>query len=190
MKKKPQSAEPSEAAKSRLNDRRYCLCGAAIATRVWNQMLTAEDRTQLGEISTRHLHRHRGGIGIWMRLRHVSLSRALVDVAYGISLIDDPTRDWLLREIGENSSQRRQLRPGWNKATGELCYGEEIVRRVRCMRVLANTGRTDPRCLSKGELASLDLHSWRLGSAKPSTKRSAPSTEDSRTIRFHARDGG
>jgi|SRR5579884_3626471 len=73
---------------------------AASAARLWERVLSETDRRQLGgnlEVAWRTL----GTAGMWMKLRGVSLPRAVVDVAWELDLMSDRMRRWLLRELGE-----------------------------------------------------------------------------------------
>jgi hypothetical protein len=73
---------------------------AASAARLWERVLSETDRQQLGgnlEVAWRTL----GTAGMWMKLRGVSLPRAVVDAAWELDLMSDRTRRWLLRELGE-----------------------------------------------------------------------------------------
>lgn len=77
------------------------------AQRMWERLLTEKDRERLGgDLEQAYLTL--ATAGMWMKLRGVTLERAVVDVAYGIGCMDQSTRDWLLREIGQRheDSQR------------------------------------------------------------------------------------
>ena len=79
----------------------------AAALRMWERMLTEKDHQRMGD-DLEQAYRAYGTAGIWMRLRGVSLERAVIDIAYGTGFLDQITRDWLLREVGQryDDSQR------------------------------------------------------------------------------------
>ncbi len=70
------------------------------AQRMWDRMLTEKDRERLGGDLQQAYHAH-GTAGMWMKLRGVAIERAVIDVAFGIGFLDQGTRDWLLREVGQ-----------------------------------------------------------------------------------------
>jgi hypothetical protein len=72
------------------------------AERMWDRMLTPEDRIRLGGDFEQAFSQQHGTLGMWMKLRGVSAERALIDVAYGTGFLTESTRDWLLREVGEH----------------------------------------------------------------------------------------
>jgi hypothetical protein len=73
---------------------------AASALRLWERVLTEQDRARLGG-DFRRAYTEFGVIGMWMKLRGVSPQRAVIDVAKKIGFITDETRDFLLRGIGD-----------------------------------------------------------------------------------------
>ena len=77
------------------------------ALRMWERMLTDQDKQRLGG-DVDQAYRAYGTAGMWMQLRGVSLERAVIDIAYGTGFLDQVTRDWLLREVGQryDDSQR------------------------------------------------------------------------------------
>jgi hypothetical protein len=70
------------------------------AARLWERVLTEAERQRLGGDLVQ-AHRQYGTAGMWARLRGVSPPRAVVDVAHALNLMDEATRGWLLRELGE-----------------------------------------------------------------------------------------
>lgn len=60
---------------------------AVCALRLWEWVLTEDDRKRLGG-ELEDVWRRYGTAGIWMKLRGVSRERAVVDVAYALNLID------------------------------------------------------------------------------------------------------
>jgi hypothetical protein len=79
----------------------------AVAMRMWERMLTDKDKERLGGDLDKAYQKY-STAGMWMKLRGVSLERALIDVAHGTGFLDQVTRDWLLREVGQryDDSQR------------------------------------------------------------------------------------
>jgi len=67
---------------------------------LWERVLTESDRLRLGD-DCEAAWRQYGTAGMWCRLRGVSAPRAVVDVAHALGLMDEQTRRWLLRELGE-----------------------------------------------------------------------------------------
>jgi hypothetical protein len=75
--------------------------GAAVsAAWLWERVLTEAERRRLGGDLERAWREH-GTAGMWRKLRGVSLPRAVVEVACELNLMDERTRGWLLRELGE-----------------------------------------------------------------------------------------
>jgi hypothetical protein len=75
--------------------------GPVSAARLWERVLTPQERQRLGgdlEVAWRG---HGGTAGMWMALRQVSRPRAVLDVPHEIGLLTDGNYRWLLREIGE-----------------------------------------------------------------------------------------
>lgn len=70
------------------------------AQRMWDRMLTEKDQERLGGDLEQAYQAH-GTAGMWMKLRGVSLERAVIDVAAGIGFLDQSTCAWLLREVGQ-----------------------------------------------------------------------------------------
>ena len=75
--------------------------GTAPALRLWHRVLTEEERRRLGGDLEAAYERDRGAVGMWMRLRGVSVPRAVVDVAVRIGFLDADTGRQLLRALGE-----------------------------------------------------------------------------------------
>jgi hypothetical protein len=78
---------------------------------------------------------------VWARLRGISMVRATVDLGVEMHLLTDIDRQRLLRQAGEPSVQLSTPRPAWNRATGELCLGSELIKRVRRLKVASNVIR-------------------------------------------------
>jgi len=67
---------------------------------LWDRVLTQEERQRLGG-NLQTLYYQQGTAGIWMKLRGVSVERAVLDVAHELDLLSDQRYHWLLRELGE-----------------------------------------------------------------------------------------
>ncbi|MBN9119350.1 MAG: hypothetical protein J0I06_09340 [Planctomycetes bacterium] len=75
--------------------------GAPPAVRLWDWVLTEEEKQRLGgELDTAYA-RHRGAVGMWMHLHGVSLPQAVVAVALAIGFLDAATGRKLLGMCGE-----------------------------------------------------------------------------------------
>jgi hypothetical protein len=75
--------------------------GTAAALRLWDRVLTADDRQRLGGDLEAAYARHHGAVGMWRHLRGVSLPRAVVDVGVRTGFLDADSGRVLLRVIGE-----------------------------------------------------------------------------------------
>jgi hypothetical protein len=73
---------------------------AVSAAWLWDRVLTEAERRRLGG-NLEPAWREHGTAGMWRKLRGVSLPRAVVEVARELNLMDERTRVWLLRELGE-----------------------------------------------------------------------------------------
>jgi hypothetical protein len=90
----------SPRAKEELQTNFHRIGAAVSAAWLWERVLTEAERQRLGGDLERAWRAH-GTAGMWMKLRGVSLPRAVVDVACELDLLDERTRGWLLRELGE-----------------------------------------------------------------------------------------
>ena len=77
------------------------------AQRMWDRMLIEKDRERLGGDLQQAYWAH-GTAGMWMKLHGVALERAVIDVAFGIGCLDQSTRDWLLREVGQRDGDSQR----------------------------------------------------------------------------------
>lgn len=77
--------------------------GKIASVRLWDRVLTAEDRQRLGKDLDAAYLRHRGAVGMWVFLHGVSVPRAVVAVAVRIGFLDVGTGQALLRALGEVS---------------------------------------------------------------------------------------
>lgn len=76
--------------------------GTAPALRLWHRVLTEEDRRRLGGDLEEAYARHKGAVGMWVKLRGVTVPRAVVAVAIAIGFLDAGTGQALLRALGED----------------------------------------------------------------------------------------
>ena len=128
----------AEVAKQLLTQRQRIMPIAA-ADRLWMRVLTAQDRKRLGGDLAECYTRLKGTAGMWMKLRGVNYDRAVIEVAHELGFLRDSDKRWLLREIGKGVERSTSPdHPCWEAKTGELRFGNRIVRRVRIMRVPTN----------------------------------------------------
>lgn len=76
--------------------------GTAAALRLWDRVLSADDRRRLGGDLEAAYARHGGAVGMWRQLHGVSVPRAVVAVAIAIGFLDTGTGQALLRALGED----------------------------------------------------------------------------------------
>ena len=105
------------------------------ARRLWDRVLSEDDKLQLGW-NLQASYERLGTVRMWMNTRHVSFTRAVVEVASQLGFLDEPTYRWLSREIGDEPPQPG--RPFWDISTGELRLGKKVIRRLRVMRNPSN----------------------------------------------------
>lgn len=77
------------------------------AERLWERVMTEEDRQSLGGDFQTAFARY-GTAGMWAQLRGVSRQRAAADVGHALGLMDDATHQWLLRELGQLANDSEQ----------------------------------------------------------------------------------
>lgn len=75
--------------------------GTAAALRLWERVLSADDRRRLGGDLEAAYAQHRGAVGMWVYLRGVSIPQAVIAVAVAIGFLDASTGQTLLRALGE-----------------------------------------------------------------------------------------
>ena len=68
----------------------------------WERMLDNRDREGLGGDLKEVLCQYFGPIRMWMHLRGVSPARSIIEVAFGLNLLSETDKNWLLREVGED----------------------------------------------------------------------------------------
>ncbi len=78
------------------------------ALRLWERVLTEQDRARLGGDFQRAFA-ELGTVGMWMKLRGVSKERALIEVAKRIGFITDETQEFLLRGIGDITDEPEKV---------------------------------------------------------------------------------
>ena len=158
------------------------------AARLWERVLTEQDRHRLGG-NLEECFSRLGTVGMWAELRAVSQPRAIADVAHELGCLDQTTYRWLLREIGEEpDAQAPPDRPSWTASTGELRWRGRVIRRVRVLARPSNiqtildafqAANWRPRILNPLGLGQQQLHQA-LRSLNRGLKQ----------IRFHAQEGG
>lgn len=79
----------------------------AAGERLWERVLTEDDRLALGGDFLTAFGKYRTA-GMWAKLRGVSRERATVDVAHALGLMDGATHQWLLRELGQLPNDSEQ----------------------------------------------------------------------------------
>ncbi|MEI8381036.1 MAG: hypothetical protein WCJ09_12965 [Planctomycetota bacterium] len=104
-----------------------------IARRVWDRVLRTEDRTKLGASFEDAITHHQSTIDWWRVLYpDVSDEQAVLEISKSLGAMDEPTHDWLMRElVPKDSLQSRKSHPVWNRDSGKLMFEGEIIRRVR-----------------------------------------------------------
>jgi hypothetical protein len=112
----------------------------AAAQRVWERVMTSKDRAQLGsDLAVAYRYQRGGTVGMWKRLRGTSGEQALIELGLRLGFIDQPTNDWLLRELGRPVVDRPTNRaPTWDRQRRELRLGTQVIRRVPRPNVARN----------------------------------------------------
>lgn len=103
---------------------------APIARRVWERQFTAEDRERLGG-ELEGCWRCYGTAGMWVQARGVPIEQAIVEIAWRNDLITGEMAEWLRSELGlKDQPSPPKDRPLWNAGTGELLWGDDVIRSV------------------------------------------------------------
>jgi len=102
--------------------------GPAVATAVWDGLFTDAERQMLGGDVYQAWKHHGGTAGMWSTVRGVSINRAIIDIAYELDWLDTPTRKSLIKALNEDGPPA--IVPRWLKASGELWFGNAIIRRI------------------------------------------------------------
>lgn len=71
-----------------------------------------------------------GAVGMWMKSRHVSRSRAVAELAFEYGLLNEAGFRRLLLGLGEVEHAHSDPRLTWKRDTGELRLNGHLVRRV------------------------------------------------------------
>ena len=107
----------------------------AVARVLWERLSESEIASLQGDLTT-YCNQFEGAIGMWTHLKHVPRLQAVVEVAHETDLITSAKFNSLLRKLpGHIAVQQVQARPEWDASAGELWYGGQVVRRVRCMKL-------------------------------------------------------
>lgn len=164
------------------------ICAAASARRLWDRVLSPEERERLGG-DLQQCYSRLGTVGMWTELRGVSPERAVVDVARELGFLDEPTAKWLLRETGEQApSSRSGEVPSWDPERGELRLGNRIIRRVRIMAGPSNIQQILDTFETEGWPGRIDNP---LTYGRQQTYQALRSLNTRlEAIRFHAQKGG
>lgn len=118
----------SPALKKKLNELAVRIQGPIVATTVWVSLFTDTERQTLGGDEYEAWKDHGGTAGMWSAVRGVSINRAIIDIAYELDWLDTPTRTSLLKALNEDAPPA--IVPRWVKATGELWFGNAVIRRI------------------------------------------------------------
>ena len=107
-------------------------------------VLTEDDRRQLGDDYQASFQKL-GTIDMWRALKSGTLIKATLDVAFEIGFLTDRSYRWLLRET-ENEGQHVERTPGqtiarptWDRDTGTLSWGADVVGKFRIQREASQT---------------------------------------------------
>jgi len=103
----PATAQPPEPWELELTANALRVRPVPAAERLWDRVLTEEDRQRLGGDFVTAYTKY-GTAGMWAKLRGVSRERATVDVGHALGLLDDATQQWLLRELGQLPNDAEQ----------------------------------------------------------------------------------
>jgi hypothetical protein len=130
---------PSEDAIQELREQYPRVENLASAQRVWDRMLTPADREALGGNRAEAISEG-GSIGMWIRSHGGSGYSAIAELAHRLGFASAETRDWLLKEFGEELSQTRDPmdRPVWNRECYELRFNGTVIRRITRPNVARN----------------------------------------------------
>ncbi|HMO84732.1 MAG TPA: hypothetical protein PKC18_07420 [Lacipirellulaceae bacterium] len=108
-----------------------------IAERIWNEVLSADDRRQLGERAAPAAQRVGDPplrdliVRHWADVRGFSPDRVMLDLALEASVIDAGLHRRLLRQLGEEADDAdNPPKPVWDRERGELKYRGDRVRKV------------------------------------------------------------
>src|ERR1700737_4793603 len=105
--RQPAALPPAKRADQELAANALRIRPLVAAERLWECVLTEEERQCLGGDFRTAYGRH-GTAGMWAKLRGVSGERAAVDVGHALGLMDAATQQWLLRELGQLPNDSEQ----------------------------------------------------------------------------------
>jgi hypothetical protein len=172
-----------------LGELRLKVATQALAERLWDRVLTANQRRRFGDDFPNALE-SLGTVGMWRRLYKVSESRAVIEIAQHTGLLDETDAKWLLREIGERpASKTSSQRPSWQAETGELSFRGKVIRKFRVMESPTNLQRI---------LDAFEAADWPLAIANPLGSEEPQATHQAlnslkkklRGLRFHSTERG
>lgn len=127
---------PDRRLAEKLSELALRLKGVAVARRVWDDLLTDEERAKSGfeEFARKPVAEH------WIRLRGVLRPRAVLELAHGIGFLTPQEFQRLLARIGEEGppAGRTEARPMWDKELCELRLQGRVIKRVRGRKVAKN----------------------------------------------------
>jgi hypothetical protein len=164
------------------------LKAAASAARVWERVLSEQDRQSLGgDLNT--CWRQLSTVGMWMKLRGVSQPRAIAELAHKLGFIDQTSYQWLLREIGEKQDpQHPRDLPSWDESSGNLLWQTKVIRRIRVLASPSNI-HIILDAFQRAKWKSKIKNPLRLGQQQlHQALRSL--NQGLKKIRFHAQEGG
>jgi hypothetical protein len=91
-----------------------------------------------GRVLYRCFHRW-GAVGIWMRLKMMPQTEAIIDLAYELGVLSDPMRLRLLKALDAKPPVKpRSKVPVWDRGKKALRFEGAVVRRIQSLSVAAN----------------------------------------------------
>ena len=112
-----------------LDELSISLKSAALGRQLWEMLFTEPERQRLGG-DLEATWEQFGTVGMWLRVRGGSRSRAIVELAHQLDLITDAGYQFLLRTLGDAETPQAVGKPSWNRARGELRFGASLCRTV------------------------------------------------------------
>ena len=127
---------------------------------------------------------------IWADLRGITVSRAVLDLAYRIRLLSQLDYEFLLKQIGETTAGARTPDSlEWSKTTGELWFQGRLVRKVR-VEVATQICRILDGFQDEGWPRSIDNPIDTSLSSQPLHDAVASLNRGLSGVRFHVSDEG
>jgi hypothetical protein len=111
---------------------RFELLSPASAHLVWTEVLTEEERQQLGGDLNSAYYQYQGAVGIYTQARGVEPDFALVEIAQELGWLTEHKARRLVEALGGRAV--RPMVPRWNRDRRELTFGHDVIRRVRSDR--------------------------------------------------------